>query len=181
MRLRKAFLPAVLLLAGCTEGAAPLAPGRYVAPSETETPAVEPVSPTGVLGEPTGSARPPPAPVPDAEPEAEPPPLSGSAAVVGLEEGRRGLSSVSQVDVDLTVEGVRGKGTVEVEFISPAGHPYERRSTVVEAPPQERRTLRFSMPVAATTVATTGMSGTWKVRFFLDGTPLTTAAFTLEP
>jgi hypothetical protein len=175
MRLRKAFLPAVLVLAGCTEGAAPLAPGRYVAPQET--PAVEPVSPTDVLGEPGGTARPPPAPVPE-EPE---PPLSGSAAVGGLEEGRRGLSSVSQVDVDLTVEGVRGKGTVEVEFISPAGHPYERRSTVVEAPPRERRTLRFSLPVAATAIATTGMSGTWKVRFFLDGTPLTTAAFTLEP
>jgi hypothetical protein len=181
MRLRKAFLPAVLLLAGCTEGVAPHAPGRYVAPPET--PVVEPVSPTDVLGEPGASARPPPAPVPDTQPlpEPEPPPLSGSAAVVGLEEGRRGLSTVSQVDVDLTVEGVRGRGTVDVEFISPAGHPYERRSTVVEAPPQERRTLRFSLPVAATTVSTTGMSGTWQVRFFLDGAPLTTAAFTLEP
>jgi hypothetical protein len=101
--------------------------------------------------------------------------------VVGLEEGARGLASVSQVDVDLTVGGVRGRGTVEVEFISPAGHPYERRSQGVEASPLEQRTLRFSLPVAGTTVATSGMSGTWQVRFFLDGAPLTTAAFTLEP
>jgi hypothetical protein len=106
-------------------------------------------------------------------------PVTGRAAVVGLEE--RGLSSVSQVDVDLTVGGVRGKGTVEAEFVSPAGHPYERRTSVVEAAPDVQRTVRFSLPVSGTTVATTGMSGTWQVRFFLDGEPLTTAAFTLEP
>lgn len=177
MRARKAFLAAALLLAACTEGVAPVAPGRYVEPPET--PAVEPVAPTDVLGGAHGTARPPPAPAPQAEPE--PPPLSGSAVVVGLDEGTWGLSSVSQVDVDLTVGGVRGKGTVEVEFVPPSGHPYERRSRVVEAPPGEQRTLRFSLPVAGTAVATTGMSGTWQVRFFLDGAPLTTAAFTLEP
>lgn len=176
MRARKAVLTAALLLAACTEGVAPQAPGRYVEP-----PAVEPVAPSDVLGGRGGTARPPPPPAPQAEPEPEPPPLTGSAAVVGLEEGSRSLSTVSQVDVDLTVSGVRGQGTVEVEFIPPSGHPYERRSRAVEAPPLEQRTLRFSLPVAGTTVATSGMSGTWQVRFFLDGAPLTTATFTLEP
>jgi hypothetical protein len=147
------------------------------------------VSPTDVLGDTAGTPRSTPPPPEDAvQPEPEPvvvvpppAPVTGSAVVVGLEEGSRGLASVSQVDVDLTVSGVRERGTVEVEFVPPSGLPYERRSTVVEARPDVTRTLRFSLPVAGTTVATSGMSGRWQVRFFLDGAPLTTAAFTLDP
>jgi hypothetical protein len=138
----------------------------------------EPLPGTEVLGTgPVGTQRPPPeevAPAPLVIP------VTGSATVLGSESGPQSLS-VPQVDVDLTVGGVRGKGTVEVEFVSPAGLPYERRSSVVEAPPDMPRTVRFSLPVAGTSVATTGMSGTWQVRFFLDGESLTTAAFTLEP
>ncbi len=174
MRARTAFLAAALSLSACTEGVSPFAPGRHV-PTEETPPGSLPA--TDVLGDVPAEARPPPHE--ESVPEPTVIPVTGSAAVVGLED--RGLASVSQVDVDLTVGGVRGKGTVEVEFVSPAGHPYERRSSVVEAPPDVQRTVRFSLPVAGTTVATTGMSGTWQVRFFLDGAPLTTAAFTLEP
>ncbi len=171
MRARKAFLAAALLLAACTEGVAPVAPGRYVEPPET--PAVEPVAPTDVLADAPEdvSPTPPPAPVT----------ATAQAAVVGLEAETRGLSSVSHVDVDVTLEGRPGKRTVSVEFIPPSGHPYERRSTPVELSPGAPRTLRFALPVAGTTVATSGMSGTWQAHFFLDGEPLTTAAFTLEP
>jgi hypothetical protein len=175
MRARTAFLAAALLLSACTEGVSPLAPGRQV-PTEEQPPGSLPA--TDVLGDVPDEARPPP----EAEGVPEPVvviPVTGSASVVGLEN--RGLASVSQVDVDLTVSGLRRKGAVEVEFVSPAGHPYERRSSVMEASPDVPRTVRFSLPVAGTTVATTGMSGTWQVRFFLDGEPLTTAAFTLEP
>ncbi|MBZ4422075.1 hypothetical protein [Myxococcus sp. RHSTA-1-4] len=160
MRARMAFLAAAVLLSACTEGKAPLAP------VPVDDPSTDPGSPTP---EEAVVVVQPPAPV------------TGSAVVVGLEEGARGLASVSQVDVDLTVRGVRGRGTVEVEFVPPSGLPYERRSSVVEARPDESRTVRFSLPVAGTTVTTSGMSGTWQARFFLDGAPLTTAAFTLEP
>lgn len=176
MRARTAFLAAALCLSACTEGVSPLAPVDRGNTGEQPT---EPLPATDVLGNGPETARPPPAA--EVEPAPVVIPVTGSAAVIGLQDGARGLSSVSQVDVDLTVGGVRGKGTVDVEFVSPAGHPYERRSSVVEAPPDVTRTVRFSLPVAGTTVATTGMSGTWQVRFFLDGQPLTTAAFTLDP
>jgi hypothetical protein len=175
MRARTAFLAAALLLSACTEGVSPLA---LLSRGPTNEQPTGSLPSTDVLGNGPQDTRPPPS----AESEAVVPPpipVTGRAAVVGLEE--RGLSSVSQVDVDLTVGGVRGKGTVEAEFVSPAGHPYERRTSVVEAAPDVQRTVRFSLPVSGTTVATTGMSGTWQVRFFLDGEPLTTAAFTLEP
>ena len=175
MRARTAFLAAALLLSACTEGVSPLAPVSRGNTDEqpTELPA------TDVLGDGAESARQPPAA--EVAPAPMPIPVTGSAVVRGLEAGLRGLSSVPQVDVDLTLNGVRGRGTVEVEFVSPAGHPYERRSSVIVAKPEVPRTVRFSLPVAGTTVATSGMSGTWQVRFFLDGLPLTTAAFTLEP
>lgn len=171
MRARKAFLAAALLLAACNESVAPHAPGRYVEPPEP--PVVEPVSPTEVLDAPGETARPPPAPVPMS--------VTARADLRGLEEGARGLSSVSHVDVEVTLGGARGNRTVSVEFIPPSGHPYERRSTPVDLRLDTPRTLRFTFPVAGTTVATSGMSGTWQALFFLDGEPLTTAAFTLEP
>jgi hypothetical protein len=107
--------------------------------------------------------------------------VTARADLRGLEEGARGLSSVSHVDVEVTLAGARGNRTVSVEFIPPSGHPYERRSTPVDLRLDTPRTLRFTFPVAGTTVATSGMSGTWQALFFLDGEPLTTAAFTLEP
>ncbi|QDE90604.1 hypothetical protein BHS06_17455 [Myxococcus xanthus] len=175
MRTRLAFLAAAVMLASCTDGVAPYAPVH--AP-----PAQEPVVPTDVLPPREGSeARPPPAPV--EEPEVPPSPVvpQGSATVIGLGEGSRGLLSVAQVDVDLTVSGVRGRHTVSVEFVPPSGLPYERRSAEVDSRVDESRTVRFSLPVAGTAVATSGMSGTWQARFFLDGAPLTAASFTLDP
>lgn len=169
MRARRAGFVAALLLSACTEGTHPPKGGE--GPGE-----VTPVAPTDVLGEGTEVARPPSW---EEDAEVEVPRPMGQAELVGL--ASRGLSDVSQVDVDLTVSGVSGKRTVEAEFVSPEGHPYQRRSSVVVGKPDAAKTLRFSMPVAGTTVATSIMSGTWSVRFFLDGAPLTTASFTLEP
>ncbi|AEI67255.1 hypothetical protein [Corallococcus macrosporus] len=181
MRTRMALLAAAVLLASCTEGVAPYAPGNGP-PAQGE----EPLPPTDVLPPREGSgATPPPAPVgePGPEPEVPPPAVGprGSASVVGLGAGDRGLLSVEQVDVDVTVSGVRGRHRVSVEFVPPSGLPYERRSAEVDARVDETRTVRFSLPVAGTAVATSGMSGTWQARFFLDGAPLTAASFTLDP
>jgi len=167
MRVRLSLLTASVLLASCSEGVAPYAPVR--APPGQGT---EPVTPTDVLPPHEDSvATPPPAPVVP----------QGSAAFIGLEEGNRGLLSMAQVDVDLTVSGVRGRRQVSVEFVPPSGLPYERRATQVDVRADESRTVRFSLPVAGTAVATAGMSGTWEARFFLDGEPLTAASFTLAP
>ncbi|NBD11223.1 MULTISPECIES: hypothetical protein [Corallococcus] len=189
MRALVVVLAGAMVLSACSEGLSPLPP-----PAVTPGPgggSAGPVDPTDVLaGGGSVAQPPPPAPVdgppPDEVVEEEPPPVaspppSGSAQVVGAGSEPVGLSEVQQVDVDFVVSGVRGKGQVDVEFITPGGRPYEKRSTAVEAPPEESRTLRFSLPVAGTTVSMARMTGTWQVRFFLDGAQLATTSFTLEP
>ncbi|AKQ66293.1 hypothetical protein A176_003205 [Myxococcus hansupus] len=167
MRVRLAFLTAAVLLASCTEaGVAPYAPVRT-----PPTQDADPLEPTDVLPPPVDiGERPPPPVIPQ-----------GDATFIGLDEGRRGGLSMEQVDVDLTVSGVRGRRKVSVEFVPPSGLPYERRTTEVDALVDASHTVRFSLPVAGTAVSTSGMSGTWEARFFLDGEPLTAASFTLDP
>ncbi|MBN8225922.1 hypothetical protein JYK02_00180 [Corallococcus macrosporus] len=189
MRALVAVLAGAVMLSACSEGVSPLPPPSAVKPGQG-TGSVTPVDPTDVLAGGGGVARPPPAasgsdeePPPEVVEEEPPPaplpPPSGSAVVVG--EGSAPLSEVQQVDVDFVVSGVRNKGLVDVEFIAPGGRPYEKRSATVEAPPEETRTLRYSLPVAGTPVSMTRMTGTWQVRFFLDGAQLATTSFTLEP
>ncbi|NOK17473.1 hypothetical protein [Corallococcus carmarthensis] len=188
-----AVLAGVVMLSACTEGVSPLPPPTAVKPGQGGG-SVTPVDPTDVLAGGGSVARPPPPaqvpgeeePPPDEVVEEEPPPValpppSGSAAVVGAGAEPTALSEVLQVDVDFVVSGVRNKGLVDVEFIAPGGRPYEKRSATVEAPPEETRTLRYSLPVAGTPVSMARMTGTWQVRFFLDGAQLAATSFTLEP
>lgn len=140
-----------LLLAACAEGTTPA-----WKPPEPLPPAEEPKSPP-------------------------PPPLVGQAEVVFEPAGTRSLSAVREVHVELTLSGVRGQGTLDVEFIAPGLLPYEKRSVAVQAPPSEQRSLRFTLPVAGTVISSSHMAGRWEVRFFLDGAPLTVADFPLEP
>lgn len=205
MRALVAVMAGAMVLSACSEGVSPLAP----APVKPGTGSVSPVDPTDVLAGGGSVARPPPpAPVgeqpppqeppPEEPPPEEPPPAEepppveepppaplpppeGSAVVVGAGSEPTPLSEVQQVDVDFVVSGVPNKGQVDVEFIAPGGRPYEKRSATVVAPPEETRTLRYSLPVAGTSVSMSRMTGTWQVRFFLDGAQLATASFTLEP
>ncbi|RKG86473.1 hypothetical protein [Corallococcus terminator] len=180
MRGLVAVLAGVVALSGCSEGVAPRPPPT-VTPGQGSDSA-GPLEPTDVLSGGGSVARPPPeAPVAEEVSPVEVPPPSGSAQVVGAASGPVGLSQVEQVDVDFVVRGVRGRGQVDVEFISPTGRPYEKQGQTVEAPPEESRTLRFSLPVAGTLVTSSRMTGTWQARFFLDGVQLATTTFTLEP
>lgn len=189
MRALVAVLAGAVVLSACSEGVSPLPPPA-VKPGPGSG-SVTPVDPTDVLAGGGSVATPPPQASVDEEPppevvEEEPPPAplpppSGSAVVVGAGSEPTALSEVQQVDVDFVVSGVRTKGQVDVEFIAPGGRPYEKRSTTVEAPPEETRTLRYSLPVAGTPVSMTRMTGTWQVRFFLDGAQLAATSFTLEP
>ncbi|MBN8468265.1 hypothetical protein JYJ95_17240 [Corallococcus exiguus] len=196
MRALVAVLAGAMVLSACSEGVSPLPPPSAVKPGQGSG-SVTPVDPTDVLAGGGSVARPPPPapageeppveePPPDEVVEEEPPPAplpppTGSAEVVGVGSAPTALSEVQQVDVDFVVSGVRNKGQVDVEFISPGGRPYEKRSATVEAPPDETRTLRYSLPVAGTPVSMARMTGTWQVRFFLDGAQLAATSFTLEP
>lgn len=194
MRALVAVLAGAVMLSACSEGVSPLPPPA-VKPGPDKG-SVTPVDPTDVLAGGGSVARPPPAPAveepppeeppPEEPPPEEPPPAplpppSGSAEVVGAGSEPTALSEVQQVDVDFVVSGVPHKGQVDVEFIAPGGRPYEKRSATVEAPPDETRTLRYSLPVAGTPVSMARMTGTWQVRFFLDGAQLAATSFTLEP
>jgi hypothetical protein len=151
MRLPVATLAVVLLLAACVENE--LAPPP-AGPAPEPSPQVEPPSPT---------------------------PIEGQATISFEPETARAVSSVREVHVDLVVSGVPGQGKLDVEFIAPGFMAYEKRSTVLKAQPSERRSVRFTLPVAGTTVTSSRLEGTWEARFFLDGAPLTVAPFTLEP
>ncbi|RKH84739.1 hypothetical protein D7Y21_24325 [Corallococcus sp. AB045] len=185
MRALVAVLAGAVVLSACSEGVSPLPPAA-VKPGQGSG-SVTPVDPTDVLAGGGSVARPPPpAPAGEEPPPEEPPPVplpppTGSAEVVGVGSEPTALSEVQQVDVDFVVSGVRNKGLVDVEFIAPGGRPYEKRSATVEALPEETRTLRYSLPVAGTQVSMTRMTGTWQVRFFLDGVQLAATSFTLEP
>lgn len=151
-----------LWLSACTEGVSPQAP---VKPPEAQVePSPEPVEPQVQ-----------PTPPPSREP------VVASTQLVPAPGGNRSVATLSAVDLDLTVRGVNGAGQVDVEFIAPGEMPYERRTVAVQAPPTETRTLRFSLPVAGTPIASLGMSGAWEARFFLDGEPVASATFTLDP
>ena len=142
-----------LWLSACTEGVPPQAP---VKPPEAVEPQVQPTPP-------------------------EREPVVASTQLVPAPGGNRSVATLGAVDLDLTVKGVNGVGQVDVEFLAPGELPYERRTVSVQAPPTETRTLRFSLPVAGTPISSLGMSGAWEARFFLDGEPLASATFTLEP
>ncbi|RKH61404.1 hypothetical protein D7X96_31685 [Corallococcus interemptor] len=185
MRARVAVLAGAMVLSACSEGVSPLPPPA-VKPGPDKG-SVTSVDPTDVLAGGGSVARPPPAPAVEEPPPEEPPPPevlpppTGSAEVVGAGSEPTALSEVQQVDVDFVVSGVPHKGQVDVEFIAPGGRPYEKRSATVVAPPDESRTLRYSLPVAGTPVSMARMTGTWQVRFFLDGAQLAATSFTLEP
>ena len=108
------------------------------------------------------------------------PPRVGRADVTYVPEGARGLSEVTSVEVRLRVSGIAGSASVDAEFLAPGPAAYEKRTRTVEALPTEERELVFSLPVAGTNLPLHGLSGTWEVRFFVDGVPLTTTSFTLE-
>ncbi|CAM3791577.1 hypothetical protein G4177_30270 [Corallococcus sp. ZKHCc1 1396] len=180
MRALVAVLAGAVMVSACSEGVSPRPPPA-VTPGQGSDSA-GPLEPTDVLAGGGGEVQPPPEPVDEMEvPPVEAPPPSGSARVVGAASVPVALSQVEQVDVDFVVQGVRGKGVVDVEFITPSGRPYEKQSQPVEAPPEESRTLRFSLPVAGTLVTSSRMTGTWQVRFFLDGVQLAATPFTLDP
>ncbi|MBZ4374011.1 hypothetical protein [Corallococcus sp. AS-1-6] len=191
MRALVTVLAGAMVLSACSEGVSPLPPPAAMKPGQGGG-SVTPVDPADVLAGGGSVARPPPPapsgeqPPPDEGGEEVPPPVAlppptGSAEVVGAGAEPTPLSEVQQVDVDFVVSGVRNKGVVDVEFIAPGGRPYEKRSATVEAPPEETRTLRYSLPVAGTPVSMSRMTGTWQVRFFLDGVQLASTSFTLEP
>ncbi len=164
--MRVLLMTSVLLLAACDEGTVPDPGGTPLPPVESGPVVLAEVSWNGI--------SPPVRPTPPL------PPLVGRADVTYVPEGARGLSEVTSVEVRLRVSGIVNTASVDAEFLAPGPAAYERRTRTVEALPTEERELVFSLPVAGTNIPTHGLNGTWEVRFFVEGAPLTTTSFTLE-
>jgi hypothetical protein len=158
----------VVLLTACDEGGTPFSPAWS---GGGEAPSGGPVTPVDVSW---NGITPPVRATPPL------PPLVGSADVTYVPEGARGLEEVSAVDVRLRVSGIVGAVSVDAEFLAPGPSAHERHTRRVEAVPTEEKELVFSLPVAGTHIPVHGLAGTWQVRFFANGAPLTTTTFTLE-
>jgi hypothetical protein len=159
-----AMASVALWLAACDEGVIPRPPGGEENPTGPVVPGE--VSWNGIS--------------PPVRATAPLPPRVGVASVTYVPEGARGLSEVASVEVRLRVSGIVGTAAVDADFLAPGPSAYERRTLRVTAVPTEERELVFSLPVAGTNIPTYGLSGTWEVRFFIEGTPLTTTTFVLE-
>ncbi|MBU8894790.1 hypothetical protein DRW03_26980 [Corallococcus sp. H22C18031201] len=170
-------LSGALWLTACTEAKSPQPPAVQPPTSEPK-----PVDPTDVLDGGAEATQPPPAPEEEAVPVLPPAfaPVEGHATVQ-LPTGEPGMQGLDEVRIQLDILNLAAAGKVEVEFVAPDGLPYEKRARAVEAAAGEPVSVSFTLPVAGTAIASSGMTGVWGVRFFLDGAPLTTTSFTLEP
>ncbi|MBJ6765575.1 hypothetical protein JGU66_32890 [Myxococcaceae bacterium JPH2] len=177
MRALIVALSGALWLTACTEAKSPQPPAVQPPTSEPK-----PVDPTDVLGGGSEVTPRPPAPEEQVVPVAPPSlaPVEGRATVQ-LPTGEPGMETLDEVRIQLDILNLQGAGRVEVEFVAPGGLPYEKRARAVEAAAGGPVSVSFTLPVAGTAIASSGMSGAWGVRFFLDGAPLTTTTFTLEP
>ena len=121
----------------------------------------------------------------------------------GKPGGQAGFSASEVLDLRLEVEltgDIPAFGLLRLELVSPNGHLYERQlvpvstdaeradtSTAVDGYPfpLEVQTLRpgeaegalegavFTLPVAGTAIASSGLYGHWQARLTLDGEPIT--------
>jgi hypothetical protein len=83
--------------------------------------------------------------------------------------------------LDLTSK-VRGAHTATYEVSAPSGAIYQVTNVAFTVSGTSGYRVWSSMPVAGTFIEQYSMSGTWKVKVFLDNgsTPTTTAAFVLQ-
>lgn len=100
-----------------------------------------------------------------------------------LPVGATTLSEVQSVELELDVEGGPvGARELGVVFVAPAGFAWERQvQTLERASGDGAKTLRFTLPVAATLITDHGLAGDWHVTTLDEGVEHAAATFTLAP
>ncbi len=100
-----------------------------------------------------------------------------------LPVGATTLSEVQSVELELDVEGGPvGARELGVVFVAPAGFAWERQvQTLERASGDGSKTLRFTLPVAATLITDHGLAGDWHVTTLDEGVEHAAATFTLAP
>ncbi|MDP1919481.1 MAG: hypothetical protein Q8L14_24735 [Myxococcales bacterium] len=97
--------------------------------------------------------------------------------------GAATLAEVQSVELELDVEGGPvGARELGVVFVAPAGFAWERQvQTLERASGDGAKTLRFTLPVAATLITDHGLAGDWHVTTLDEGVEHAAATFTLAP
>ncbi len=160
----------VLSLAGCVQQESAgkiLDPGGNVVlpPDNLQNPSLEPASLIGL-------ATPVEQPVP---------PLRATSRITVVPALETSIPRVRQVTVAFEVFGAGAPSTAALEFVNPAGAPYDRQEVALEGSAFEPHPLEFVLPVAATAVDTGKMIGTWTARLLIDGKSVQNHNFELTP
>ncbi len=110
-----------------------------------------------------------------------PPALSAMAQLNIFPPQVTSISAVRQVTVAFELVGAGFPNVASVEFVNPAGEPYERQEVAIEGSAFVARRLEFVLPVAATAIDTGRMSGVWTARLMIDGRSMRDQTFELTP
>jgi len=94
-----------------------------------------------------------------------------------------GNTSKSMVDaVTVSVDMIGTPATeLAVEFVSPSGTPYERRTVQATGSVDDAQHFDFVLPVAGTWIDSQAITGQWTARIFLAGAEQPAATFTIDP
>jgi hypothetical protein len=108
-----------------------------------------------------------------------PPALSAIPDLEVFPPAASSVSAVRQIVVAFELVGAGAPSSASVEFINPSGAPYERQELSIEGSAFQTHRLEFVLPVAATAIDTSGMSGKWAARLAVDGQPVSIQTFEL--
>jgi hypothetical protein len=89
------------------------------------------------------------------------------------------LSAVRTVEVQVQIAGIAAGTEMVVEFRSPEGLPFERRTVTIQS--AEEQILTFELPVAGTLIDTAHLAGRWSARVFTGGVQRSSIPFEILP
>ncbi|MDP3234981.1 MAG: hypothetical protein Q8N26_19520 [Myxococcales bacterium] len=144
---------------------------------------VEPQAPTNLEPAEPALLLPPPLRFEEVLLEPLPEPTRHAVRARLLPVGATTLAEVQSVELELDVEGGPvGARELGVVFVAPAGFAWERQvQTLARASGDGAKTLRFTLPVAATLITDHGLAGDWHVTTLDEGVEHAAATFTLAP
>jgi hypothetical protein len=112
---------------------------------------------------------------------AESPALKVTSAISRTPPEAVTISQLRQLTVSFEVSGAGAPSVAALEFMGPGGIPYDRKEAPLSGSAFETHHLEFVLPVAATTIDTARMGGTWTAALSIDGRPARDQIFELTP
>ena len=95
--------------------------------------------------------------------------------------GAQKLADVQDVRAHLSITGAPAGSSVVAEFAAPDGSSFQTVTTSLPADATGPQSVDAVLPVGGTVVQLGGVTGTWNVRWLVNGTALTVQSFELAP